>query len=245
MGVRAKRILLAAGAVLLVLALCAALFFTGVFRLNTPSRERYPVRGVDVSEYQGEIDWWQLAQQDIQFAFIRATEGSGYTDRYFSQNWQAIVETDILAGAYHFFSFDSPAETQAANFMAALPAGTGMLPPVVDVELYGTYRQSPLDAAQVRRELDTLLALLEDHYGQVPILYATQKAYSLYLAGFYLGFPVWIRDVFFIPTLPDGRAWTFWQYSDKGKLKGYTGEEQYIDLNVYAGSLEELRLLLS
>ena len=58
------------------------LWYNGLIWPNTPSKKKYPVRGVDVSSYQGEIDWETLENQDIDFAFIKATEGSGYEDRH-------------------------------------------------------------------------------------------------------------------------------------------------------------------
>lgn len=235
---------LIAGAILAVLVLLAGLFLAGIIRVNTPSRADYPVWGVDVSEYQGDIDWPALEAQGVRFAFIRATEGSAYTDRTFAANWAGVADTGILAGAYHFFSFDSPAAAQAENFLAAVPPGGPMLPPVVDVELYGAHKQSPPEAEAVRRQLDELLAALEAECGAKPVLYATGRAHRLYLAGHYEDHPVWIRDVYLRPTLADGRAWTFWQYSDKGRLAGYAGEEKYIDLNVYAGSGDELERML-
>lgn len=244
MKTKTKRLLLCAGVLLLAAALCAVLFLAGVLRLNTPSASRYPVRGVDVSEYQGVVDWPTIEAQGIRFAFIRATEGSGYVDAAFAANWQAIAQTGILPGAYHFFSFDSPAETQAANFIAAVPPSAAMLPPVVDVELYAAHKQTPPDADAVRAGLGAMLALLEEHYGAKPILYATQKAYALYLEGHFPNNPIWIRDVYFTPSLAGGRAWSFWQYSDKGRLDGYSGEEKYIDLNVFAGSMADLEGLL-
>ena len=54
----------------------AALFYNGVVLFNNPSNMEFPVRGVDVSSYQGTIDWNVLASQNIQFAFIKATEGN-------------------------------------------------------------------------------------------------------------------------------------------------------------------------
>lgn len=220
------------------------LFALKIIRFNTPSPTQYPVSGVDVSEYQGEIDWDTLASQDIDFAFLKATEGSAYTDPYFAQNREAVQATDLLFGAYHFFSFDSSAATQAENFIAAVPKCKGMLPPVLDVELYGAYKQKPPSREAVWRELDHMLALLEAHYGVKPIVYTTPKTYALYFTGRYEEYLLWMRDVYFTPNLPDGRPWSFWQYSDQGRLDGYRGKEKYIDLNVYDGSFEQLSELV-
>lgn len=153
---RLLRWLLPAAALLTAAAVLAALFFTGVLKLNTPSRERYPVRGVDVSSWQGEIDWPTLAGQGLSFAFIKATEGSGFTDPRFSYNWEEARKTALRVGAYHFFSYDSPGKTQADNFIAAVPREPGALPPVVDVEFYGDKAADPPAAADVHPQLDAL-----------------------------------------------------------------------------------------
>ena len=72
-----------------------------------------------------------------------------------------------------------------------------------------------------------------------PVLYATGSAYDRYLAGEYEEYDIWIRNVYFSPSLKDDRDWTFWQYTDRGQLDGYTGEEPYIDLNVFNGTEKE------
>lgn len=223
-------------AVFLVLTVAAVLVLEGWLPLNNPARDVYPVRGVDVSSYQGDIDWPLLARQDVAFAFIKATEGSSYVDPRFRDNWENATATGLRIGAYHFFSYDSAGDTQADNFIAQVPAIPGMLPPVVDIEFYGDKEQHPPPQEEVRRELDRLLARLEAHYGMRPILYATENSYTLYIAGGYDTYDIWIRNVLTQPTLSDGRAWTFWQYSNRGRLSGYSGRERFIDLNVFSGS---------
>ncbi|MBQ8747173.1 MAG: glycoside hydrolase family 25 protein [Clostridia bacterium] len=213
--------------------------YHGVVLLNNPPREKYPVRGVDVSRYQGEIDWQTLAGEGIDFAFIKATEGSSYTDPCFEENFTNARATDLAVGAYHFFSFDSAGETQAENFIRTVPAFAGMLPPVIDLEFYGGYDQNPPPTDTVTAQLHTLLDMLEAHYGVRPILYATEESYALYLAHDFTPYDIWIRNVTSAPTLTDGRAWTFWQFTNRGILDGYRGEEKFIDLNVFAGTAEE------
>lgn len=230
---------LAAGAVITVAGIFLLLFWNGTIRFNTPSAEQYPVRGVDVSAWQGEIDWEVLAAQNIDFAFMKATEGSTYTDRRFAWNFQQAAETELRIGAYHFFSYDSQGRTQAEHYIRTVPKLDGALPPVVDVELYGDHRKEPPAADAVREQLDILLAMLEAHYGKKPILYTNAKVYDRYLSGHYEDHDIWICDVYWVPSLSDGRDWTFWQYSDKGLLPGYDGEEEHIDLNVFCGTEEE------
>ena len=225
--------------IVLAAAAAAVLLNDGLPRLNAPSQSRYPVRGVDVSAYQGDIDWQALARQGVSFAFIKATEGSGSQDPNFQQNWQQARQSGLRAGAYHFFSFDSGGETQAENFIRTVEPFDGMLPPVVDVELYGDRKLYPPAREAVTEQLTLLLKRLEEHYGMRPVLYATGSAYGRYLAGEYEEYDIWIRNVYFTPSLKDGRDWTFWQYTDRGQLDGYAGEEPYIDLNVFNGTEEE------
>ena len=150
--------ILAALVVMTVFAagIMAYLIWSGRILLNNPSKTRYPVRGVDVSHYQGEIDWNVLGQQDIDFAYIKATEGSSHVDEKFSQNWSESALSGLAVGAYHFFSFDSSGKDQLAHFIQCLPGREGMLPPAVDVEFYGDKAANPPNPAEVEQELGAL-----------------------------------------------------------------------------------------
>lgn len=225
-------------AVCLCLAVLAVLVWNGVILLNQTAARRYPVRGVDVSSWQGDIDWTALAAQDLSFAFVKATEGSSFVDSCFAYNYIEAQKAGLRVGAYHFFSFDSAGETQADHFMQTVQPYDGMLPPVVDIEFYGQYEQNPPAQAQVRTQLHVLLQKLTAYYGIRPVLYATEEAYALYISGGYTEYEIWIRNVVTTPNLPDGREWTFWQYTNRGRLEGYSGAEDYIDLNVFCGSKE-------
>ncbi len=123
------------------------------------------------------------------------------------------------------------------------------LPPVVDIEFYGTKASNPPSAQSVYKELDKLLLHLEQYYGVKPIIYTTPSFYDMYLRGRYKDNPLWIRSVFFAPhslwarlfnVYFDKNSWVFWQYNPKGVLKGYSGAEKYIDLNVFNGGQTEL-----
>lgn len=229
------------------LALCVLLFvlvWNGVIVLNALPASRYPVKGVDVSSYQGQIDWQLLSSQGFSFAFIKATEGSTFVDRYFADNYEAAKETGLALGAYHFFSFDSQGITQAENFINTVAPYDGMLPPVIDLEFYGDKEKNPPEREVVAAELNAMLETLERHYGLKPILYATEKSYELYLSGDYHAYDIWIRNVISEPKLADDRDWTFWQYTNRKRLDGYHGTEKYIDVNVFYGSAEEFAAYL-
>ncbi len=216
------------------------LLFAGRFiRINTPSVKEYPVRGVDVSAHQGRIDWQTLADQDIAFAFIKATEGSGFVDRHYYENIEKALQTGLRIGSYHFFSFESPGLLQARHFISVVKSHENMLPPVVDLEFYDEFFSSPPEKDYVGRELAAMLQALESHYEVKPVIYVTQRAYKAYIEGGFIDYDIWIRDVYFKPSLEKSRPWTFWQYTDRAKLNGYDGDERFIDLNVFNGGREE------
>ena len=215
------------------------LIYQKKIKINHPTETDYPVRGVDVSYYQGDIDWKVLADENIDFAFIKATEGSGHIDTKFEENWEQSGKTDLKRGAYHFFSFESRGEAQAEHFISVVPKEEGMLSPVVDIEFYGNRFYNKPDAEETRAELQSLLDVLEAYYGVKPLIYATESSYSTYIRGAFDEYPLWIRNVYFSPNMGMPGKWTFWQYDSEARLRGYSGEEKYIDLNVFHGKEAE------
>lgn len=190
------------------------------------------LKGVDISSYQAEVDMESLTKQGIRFVYIKATEGSGHVDAKFETNWQLAKEAGLLAGAYHFFSFESSGETQAENYIVAVGDLDGCLIPAIDVEMYGDFEKDPPDHDKVVRELKVMMAVLEDEYKVKPMLYAQKDIYDQYLAEDFGDYPKWARNVYFPVYLDYGNNWAIWQYKDRGKLEGYAGGEEYIDLNV-------------
>ena len=216
----------------------AALLFFGVIHINHPELTGKNVRGVDVSAYQGEIDWDILASQGIDFAYIKATEGSGYVDPQFAANWEHAASTGLRIGAYHFFSFETPGATQAANFCDTVTAVDGMLPPVIDVEYYGNFGgPETIDIEAVRAQLSDMVDILTDEYGKKPVLYVSEATYETIVSGRFDGCPIWYRSVY--APVPGDVDWTFWQFSNRHRLRGYNGEERYIDMNVFIGDADE------
>ncbi|MBR1592333.1 MAG: glycosyl hydrolase family 25 [Ruminococcus sp.] len=200
------------------------------------NKNKYPVFGIDLSHYQGDVNWKKLRQQGVEFAFIKATEGSGHVDESAADNIRNSADTDIAVSCYHFFSFDSPGETQAENFIRTVPKESIDMPPVIDIEYYADKRQHKPSLEDTEAILTPLLKLLEEYYGRKPIIYANYSVYSRYIREKYSDYPLWIRNTHEEPNFAD---WKFWQYSDKGMLDGYIGKEKYIDYNVYCGSREE------
>ncbi|MCQ2517411.1 MAG: glycosyl hydrolase family 25 [Lachnospiraceae bacterium] len=224
--------------VLIIAALAAGLAFLMqkqlLNRLFVGSRD---VCGVDVSHYQGEIDWQKLNSQGIRFAYIKATEGSSYTDDYYAINLAGAKEAGIVPGAYHFFSFDSPAETQAQHFIDVVGDLDGELIPVIDVEFYGNSGNNPPDKDELKAHLSEMLDILEEHYGCKPVIYSTFIFYHEYLYEGFEDYPLWLRNVYFPPF----EKCAVWQYTSRLRLDGFNGAERYIDGDVLKGvTLEEM-----
>lgn len=205
--------------------------------------EKNSVIGVDVSSYQADIDMNELKNQDIEFIYIKATEGSSMQDNRFTQNWEKAKKAGLLSGAYHFFSYDSKGETQAENFINTMGRDLkGHLLPVVDVEYYGEKEENPPLKEDVIRELKIFLDLLEKEYGVKPMIYTRSDIYKKYLKGEFDGYKKWISSLYTPISWNYRDDWYIWQYLNRGELKGYSGGERYIDLNILNKNkrLEEL-----
>lgn len=231
---------------IIILAVCclvnSLIYFygQGIVHINYPSTKKYPIRGVDVSNHQGKIDWEKLVSQNVSFAFIKATEGSTFVDPYFSENWKNAEKNNIRIGAYHFFSFDSAGEKQAESFCRNVTKVDNMLPPVVDVEYYGQYKKvEDIDIPKAKKELQILLNKLEEQYDMKPIIYCG-FLYESIVKDDFEDYDLWYGLVF--NPLFDKDKSVFWQYSQNHILQGYSGNEKLIDMNIFMGSKEEFEV---
>lgn len=189
--------------------------------------------GVDVSAYQADINMNMLKDQNIEFIYIKATEGSAHKDARFAENWKNAEEAGLRSGAYHFFSYDSEGKTQAENFIEQVgPDLKGRLLPVVDVEYYGDKEQNPPEKEAVVRELRAYLELIEQEYGVKPMIYTRSDVYDKYLKGEFDEYKKWMSSLYTPLNWNYKDDWYIWQYLNRGVLEGYSGGETYIDLNV-------------
>ncbi|TVP96768.1 MAG: glycoside hydrolase [Roseinatronobacter sp.] len=197
----------------------------------------YAVHGIDVSRWQGAIDWPAVRAGGVGFAYIKATEGGDHADPLFSDNWQGAARAGLPRGAYHFYYFCRPAEEQARWFIRNVPRDPAALPPVLDLEWNHrsptcTHRPDP---ATVRAEAGRFLDILTAHYGQRPVVYTTVDFYRDTGIGALRGTEFWLRSVAGHPsTVYPGQRWTFWQYTGTGRVPGIRGP---VDINVFAGSV--------
>ena len=202
-------------------------------RQPTVRMDSFAVHGIDVSHHQSYVDWTMIAAQDIDFAFIKATEGHTFVDTLYCHNWDALQRERILRGAYHFFRPTLDAAIQAQNFISSVLLQPGDLPPVIDAEVL-----DEASSAQLRSQLRIWVDLVTAHYGTPPILYTNVNFYNDHLAGHFDELPLWLaRYHGDAPVTSDDRAWQFWQYGNRGQLHGVDGD---VDFNVFSGSYSQL-----
>ena len=204
-------------------------------REKTPLLAGYSVHGIDVSAYQGRIDWPEVARNRVRFAFIKASEGATLRDPRFARNWREARAAGVLCGAYHYFQPNRDGQVQADLFASTVPLAPGDLPPVLDVEAANFH-----DVAVLRREIARWLRLVEAHYGVRPILYSNHSFYQRHLAGHFDKYPLWLAHYEVErPSLPPSK-WIIWQHSDEAHVPGIRG---VVDFNVFQGNLEALQAL--
>jgi lysozyme len=204
------------------------------------SPKNYAVHGVDVSRWQGNIDWQTLRSQGANFVYIKATDGGDHLDPMFKKNWRDAQRAGLKRGAYHFFYWCRVASEQADWFIRNVPRVEGALPPVIDVEYN---RQSSckrrMSAEKRREKMQVFMDKLEAYYGQRPIIYTAPDFYRDNLRGHFQNYPFWLRAVAQHPSkVYPGRNFVFWQYSGSGLSQGVKGK---IDLNVFNGSEAQWR----
>jgi len=213
------------------LALIGLLIFTSCSAPDSDDPKRpddFALKGIDVSHHQGRIEWDDVESSGIYFAFIKATEGTSWIDPRGASNWAGAREAGLQAGAYHYYLLCEPGAAQADHFIDTVPVSAGALPPVIDLE-HAQNCGLDQNPREVRAEISVMISKLRHHYGAQPILYTTNSFYRDWLQNAFSANPIWIRDIQAYPELPDGRDWTIWQYSHRGRVPGIDGE---VDLNV-------------
>ncbi|TCO20756.1 lysozyme [Pedobacter psychrotolerans] len=200
------------------------------FNIKIP--KKYTVHGIDVSYYQGKINWQKVKamkedEVKVSFAFIKATEGILQVDPYFQRNWREAPKAGIICGAYHFFRPKKSGKAQAKFFLQVVNIEKGDLPPVVDIETLDGV--SPL---RMRLELSDFLTYVEMKTGVRPIIYTGLKFYEDNLEGKLDEYPLWIAHYYQPKLRLDKSRWKFWQHSDKAKINGIG---HVVDFNAFNG----------
>ncbi|MGQ2816949.1 glycoside hydrolase family 25 protein [Leptospira interrogans] len=203
-----------------------------------PSTSQYPIRGIDVSNHQGKIDWTLVPKSEISFVYIKATEGRDFKDKSFHLNWKKAKANGFFVGAYHFFTLCKSGKEQAENFISTVPKEIDSLPPVVDLEFLGNCKERS-SMKDVSNEIQEFLNRVDSHYGKKTILYLTYEFIDRYIGPNFQDHPIWIRDLFKHPNTFSNQRWILWQYKSRGNLPGISGP---VDMNVLNGELKILTL---
>lgn len=203
--------------------------------------EGFEIHGIDISHYQGKIDWEQLKNAmikgcPVRFVIIKSTEGSSRLDENFRENFNQARDFGFIRGVYHFWSNKSTAREQAYYFLDQVHLTDGDLPPVLDIE----HKPADKSVEDFQRDVLTWLHIVEDKYHAKPIIYTYYKFKEQYLsAPVFEDYPYWIAH-YYVDKVQYKGKWKFWQHTDVGKLPGIKG---YVDFNIYNGSYYELKQL--
>lgn len=201
----------------------------------------YEIQGIDISHYQGDIDWQKLSNAmidgcPIRFIMIKATEGSSKLDENFNDNFFQAREYGFIRGAYHFWSNKSTPKEQAYYFLKQVHLEEGDLPPVLDVEVKPQHE----NVEDFQQDILTWLHVVEDKYHVKPIIYTNYKFKESYLStSVFDDYPYWIAH-YYVNKVEYKGPWKFWQHTDAGHLDGVGGD---IDFNIYNGSYYDLKKL--
>lgn len=197
----------------------------------------FSVYGIDISRHQGKIDWEKFAQNNpaaapISFVYIKATEGSDFTDVNFKENFKNARKHGFMRGAYHYFSTHSTGLAQANMFIKTVQLQKGDLPPMIDIE------EKPKDWKKYIQELKIFIKKVEGHYGVKPILYTYRKYKERHLSDpFFERYPSWVAH-YYVSSLDSDVEWLMWQCSDIGEIPGIP---ENVDINIFNGSFEQLK----
>jgi lysozyme len=199
----------------------------------------YTVHGIDVSRYQQQIDWKMVSKMkdgsaSIDFAIIKATEGTNRSDPFFNKNWEGIKQTNLIRGAYLYFHPNTNAKEQAQNFINKVKLSVGDIAPVVDIE-----ETNGAGKTTIQKNLKLCLTTLQEHYKLEPIIYANADFYNAYLKDSFDQYPFWVAH-YEVAEPNVMRSWSIWQHNDKGTVNGINAA---VDFNTLKGDITELHKL--
>jgi lysozyme len=218
------------------------------------------VFGIDVSHYDGNIDWTQIRKQGPAFVYIKATQGDHLFDDTFKKNWSEIAVLEpsanaLYKGAYHFFSAEADPANQADFFIKKIAEVGGLkatdLPPCLDLEWdmigpNGSDKWLKVPAAEIVNRVKIWLDRVEKGTGKRPIIYTNPSWWSAMLGKRpqFEDYVIWTSDYSYgdlktdNPHVPSGNQVVFWQFTDRGRiLFTSNGKTGMVDANTYMGDL--------
>ena len=177
------------------------------------------IYGIDVSHHQGKIEWEKVKKwknKKLDFVYIKATEGATYIDKTYKTNIKEAKENDFLVGSYHYFRTTSSIENQFQNFIKTIDKSEQDLIPLIDVEEKTNWTNK-----EFHKNFKAFLNMVENYFGQKPMIYTVNSFYNLNLSGKYKEYHFLIgRYGENAPNMRDKTSWTIWQFSETGKVEG-------------------------
>jgi lysozyme len=198
--------------------------------------------GIDISHYQRkeDIKWDSLSVGNrtipIKFVVLRATMGNRSNDKHFDDFWIKAKEHNLIRGAYHFYRADEDPILQANNFLASVKLESGDLPPILDIEKIPKTKSKEKLVA----DLKVWCKIVEDAYGEKPIIYTYYHYYKDFLNGEFEGYPLWLANYNDVPAPSPDDDWDFWQFTENGIVYGINTK---VDVDIYNGNYWSLKML--
>lgn len=197
------------------------------------------VEGIDVSYWQGTIEWDAVASDGIEFAIMRVSHGLGTYDTQFTRNWSESQRVGVRRGVYQYFDGNDDPVAQAQLLLSEMgPLQDGDFPPVLDVEQGDN---EDVSVAQMVENIQRWMDVVEGELGVAPMIYAGAYGWT-YLTGDadFTRHPLWtanwVDDCPLVPNPWDD--WTFWQYSATGRVAGIDGNVDRDRFNGDAAALD-------
>jgi len=198
--------------------------------------------GFDISHYQNkeDINWDSLSIGNktipLEFVVMRATMGNRNADKHFGEFWGLAKKHDLIRGAYHFYRADEDPVIQANNFLENVKLEGGDLPPILDIEKIPKRKTNK----KLIEDLKVWCKIVEEAYGEKPIIYTYYHYYKDFLKGEFDDYPLWLANYNDVPTPSPDSNWDFWQFTENGIVHGINTK---VDLDIYNGSAWSLKRL--
>jgi lysozyme len=235
-----------------VLVVCTSFFLFTNTKIKIPNVisarsnktvSEYSVRGIDVSHYQGKINWEKVSSENVKFVFIKSTQGSYYKDKTYRYNSSKAKENNLLVGPYHYYIAKDDPVLQFNNFVKNTPKNSFNLPPVIDIEYVSNAQlHQSKNHDEFLKNFKKFEMLVSEYYGTKPILYTSGDFYLKILKNNFTN-KLWICDFGSKKIWYLGKdEFLFWQFSNRGKVNGIPTN---VDLNVFNGDMEDLKKIIS
>ena len=190
--------------------------------------------GIDISHYQGKINWDKVktSSHPIEFVFIRATMGKNRKDSKYLENWNNAQKHNYVRGAYHYYRPNENSTKQFNSFKSVVRLEPGDFIPILDIE-----KESIFGRKNLRKGILNWLRLAEEAYGVKPMIYTGLSFYNHILKGYVDNYPIWIA-AYSGKHRVKNTDWIFHQFTEKVIVNGI---REYVDGNDFNGTLEDLK----